>query len=409
VQVTRRAGGRVFAARVEPTGPDWGTRSLAGRSSGLAADRLGPWTGRAGAVIADAVVARAIVELADAMLRRRRPERLAWSWGEGLLLYALLRLDERLGEARYRPFVEAYFTHHARRAHELVTWSDECPPALAALELYQLTGRARYLAFAEAVARYLRAARPTQAGGLNHFGVAWWSRFYPQSLWVDSLMMYAVFAARFGRATNDAELMRFAAEQPPLFARVLRDMESGLFRHAFWVRSRRTVPSGTGNWLRGNGWVLASLVELLAALPDAHEGRAPLVTLLAELAPAVVRHQLPSGLFPTVLGRASYAETSGTALVAYGLFTGVEAGYLAPSLAAPASRAYHALASGLDPGPYGRSMRGVSTATMPYPVWIYGLIPRVRDAPYGVAALILAGIAAARLSAVQSDVQKSDG
>lgn len=107
------------------------------------------------------------------------------------------------------------------------------------------------------------------------------------------------------------------------------------------------------------------------------------------------RHQLSSGLFPTVLGRPSYAETSGSALVAYGLLAGLEAGYLPASLEAPALRAYRALLTRLELTPHGRSMPDISAATMPYPAPVYRLIPRVRDAPHGVAAMILAGIAAA--------------
>ncbi len=343
------------------------------------------------------MIASEVVELADATVRRRRPSRLAWSWGEGLLLYALLRLDQQLGEARYRWFAEAYFAHHAARAERAITWSDECPPALAALELYERTGRTEYLSLAAPVAHYLRTAPRTRDGGLNHFGTAPWSRLYPQSLWVDSLMMYAVFAARFGRALNDDGLVRFAVDQPALFARVLRDPATGLFRHAWWTRWQRTIPAGGGNWLRGNGWVLASLASLLEALPATHAAREPLAVLLGELAAAVVRYQLPSGLFPTVLGRASYEETSGSALVAYALFCGVRDGYLAPALEAVASRSYRALLSGLEQRRDGKSMPGISTATMPYPAWVYALIPRVRDAPHGVAALILAGIAASAL------------
>jgi rhamnogalacturonyl hydrolase YesR len=167
-----------------------------------------------------------------------------------------------------------------------------------------------------------------------------------------------------------------------------------IYRHAWWVQQRRTVPAGTGNWLRGNGWVLASIVEVLEALPVSHDGRELLSELLGELASAVVRYQLPSGLFPTTLGRASYEETSGSALVAYALFTGLRAGSLTPALQAPASRAYRALLAALERRSDGPSMPRVSTATMPYPAWAYALIPRVRDPPHGIAALILAGIAA---------------
>jgi unsaturated rhamnogalacturonyl hydrolase len=343
-----------------------------------------------------------VVALADATVGRRRPSRLGWSWGEGLLLYALLRLDEHLGKPRHRTFVEAYFERHRARALAPVTWSDECPPGLAALELYRVTRQEQYLAFAERVAHYLRTARRTKDGGLNHFGVCLWSRFYPESMWVDSLMMYGVFAARFGRELNDAALLRFAAEQPARFARVLRDPSTGLFRHAWWVDWQRALPAGAGTWLRGNGWALASLVELLDVLPPAHAEREGLLALLRDLASAVVRHQLPSGLFPTVLGRPSYEETSGSALCAYALLRGRAAEYLGPALEAPAARVYRALLERLEQRRHGMSMRQISTATMPYPAWGYALIPQVRDAPHGVAAMILAGIAASRASTAPS-------
>jgi hypothetical protein len=150
------------------------------------------------------VIAPEVLELADATIRRRAPSHMAWSWGEGLLLYALLRLDARLGESRYRWFVETYFADHVARAHAPVTWSDECPPGLAALELYRLTGRAEYLALAEPVARYLRAAPRTQDGGLNHFGVSRWSRLYPQSMWRARWFTRAVHRARVGARSSPA-------------------------------------------------------------------------------------------------------------------------------------------------------------------------------------------------------------
>jgi unsaturated rhamnogalacturonyl hydrolase len=335
-----------------------------------------------------------IVELADATVRRRRPSSLSWSWAEGLLLYALLRLDAHLGEARYRAFAEAYFAHHAARP-TVIEWSDQCPPGLAALELHAATSQPEHLTTSERVAQYLRATPRTKDGGLNHFGVSLLASFYPQSMWVDSLMMYGVFAARYGRSQHDQGLLRFAVEQPPLFARVLRDPVTGLFRHAWWVKACRAVPHSGGYWLRGNGWVLASLVEVLAAVPDDLAGRDQLVVMLRELAFAVVRYQLPSGLFATVLGRPSYSETSGTALVAYALFAGVRAGHLPPSFDEPAARAYRALLAQLERGPSGVSMPGISGPTMPYPSWGYGLVPRVRDAAHGIAAMLMAGMAAA--------------
>jgi len=205
-------------------------------------------------------------------------------------------------------------------------------------------------------------------------------------------------------------MLRFAVEQPPLFARVLRDPGTGLFRHAWWVKAARGVPRSGGYWLRGNGWVLASLVEVLAAAPLDAAGRVELVAMLRELATAVVGYQLPSGLFATVLGRASpetYPETSGTALVAYALFAGVRAGHLPSSFDEPATRAYRALLTALERGPSGVSMPGISGPTMPYPSWGYRLVPRVRDAAHGIAAMLLAGIAAAERNSTPAPIDSS--
>lgn len=334
--------------------------------------------------------------LADTTVRRLDPKRLAWSWGKGLLLYALSRVDSQLAEPRYRWFVETFLGEYLTRKRAHVRESDECPPGLAALELFSATGRGEYRSLAEMVVRYLRDSAPTSAGGLNHFGSSILSRLYPQSMWVDSLMMYGVFAARWGRAMNDVDMTRFALEQPLHFARVLRDPATGLFRHCYWLAQRRAIPSGRAQWLRGNGWVLASLVEVLDATPADAAERAELVSLLNEVARAVVRHQLEDGAFPTLLGRASYVETSGTALCAYGLLAGVNGGYLPAALREPGARAYRAVLTRLQSSAAGTSLPEVSAATMPYPAWVYPLLPRVHDATYGVAAVLLAALAAER-------------
>jgi unsaturated rhamnogalacturonyl hydrolase len=338
-----------------------------------------------------------VLNLADSAVQRLRPSRMRWSWGEGLLLYSLLRLDAAIGEPRYRRFVEAYFAHHARRGLPRITWSDQCPPGLAALELHLATGRAEPLATAECVARYIATARPTRAGGLNHFGTSPMARLYPESMWVDSLMMYGVFAARWGAIRNDSAMTRFAIEQPLVFARVLRDADTGLFRHAYFTRLGRAVPIGLAHWLRGNGWVLASLAEILGAVPPACEGRDELVALFRATAAAVARHQRIDGRFATVLGYPSYAENSGTALVAYAMLAGRRDGHLPASFETSGQRAFDALLAHLETR-HGRvTMPEISAATMPYPLVGYTLVPRVRDATYGVAAMILAAIARATL------------
>lgn len=329
-----------------------------------------------------------IVLLADAMTRRRPPERLAWDWGEGLFLYALARLSFE----RYQGYLEAYFAAHERRGLPDIDWSDKCAPGLAALELHERTGNAAAGFAARRVANYVRSA-PAAAGGINHFGRAWMSRLYPSSLWVDSLMMVNVFAARFGRARDDAELTALAARLPFAFARVLVDPKSRLFAHAYFVALRRRVPRGA-HWLRGNGWALASLAATIEALDARHPDAPALRALLRTTALAIVPHQREDGFFGTLIDRHdTYPESSGTALVACGLFDGVRLGVLSTDLLQPAERAMRALVASLESTEGGASMPGISGPTMPYPALVYRMIPRFRDLPFGVAAFILAACA----------------
>ncbi|MBI4668755.1 MAG: glycoside hydrolase family 88 protein [Elusimicrobia bacterium] len=59
------------------------------------------------------------------------------------------------------------------------------------------------------------------------------SSFYPDSIWADSLMMYALFAVEWGAYQGDKALYEFGLAQPGIFAGVLQDPGSGLFKHAW--------------------------------------------------------------------------------------------------------------------------------------------------------------------------------
>jgi unsaturated rhamnogalacturonyl hydrolase len=335
-----------------------------------------------------------LVALADAVTRRLDPSHMGWDWGEGLLLYALVRLDQQLGTPRYRPFIERYYAHHLAKGLPTIDWSDKCAPALAALELYQATGDEKYKRICDAVVTYLMEAKPTKGGGLNHLGTFWLSKIYPQSMWVDSLMMYDVFAARYGRAMGDAKLTEFAARQPLHFAKVLQDPRTKLWKHAHLNSLKLNIPSNDVYWLRGNGWVMASMPEVLSQLPADHPKRPELRKSFQATASALAPHQTETGLWYTVLNRPgkTYLEASGTALLAYGMLKGVHEGHLPASFREPGRRAYQALLGRLEEKADGPSMPEISHNTAPYSFLGYALVPQRNDLAFGLAAMILAGI-----------------
>jgi unsaturated rhamnogalacturonyl hydrolase len=345
---------------------------------------------------------------ADRYAALRPPRRLGWGWDEGVFLHALceLRRADPAAAARYGGYVRDYHARWARRGAPPVDRSDRCAPALSALALAQDDGDHVGLAAASAVARYLKAAPREAPGALNHTGHSWLGALYPRSIWVDSLMMYGVFAARWGAWAEDPGLVDFAARQVGAFASTLQDARTGLFRHAWLTGPGRAVPAAEAYWLRGNGWVLAAGAQILGALPAGHPEAGAIVGALGRLAGGLGRHQRPDGQWGTVLndpGR-SYPETSGTALVAYGLGRGALEGWLGPAMLARAERAYAGVSARLVETPSGLRLPGVSGPTNALPGFTYRLVPTRRDSGYGVGAFLLASIAMADASAAGARV-----
>jgi unsaturated rhamnogalacturonyl hydrolase len=339
----------------------------------------------------DEAVTQAADALAESTARRVLPEALRWDWGEGLLLSALARQN-----AGYLPIVERFFAAHARRGLPRIDWSDKCSPALAALELASAGPNAVALDVCRRVVDYLRSSRATPAGGLNHFGTSLYSRFYPQSMWVDSLMMFGVFAARWGSFACDPRMTDFAADQALAFAGALQDPATGFWRHACFPSLGRAIPLGNAFWLRGNGWAIAAVATLLDTLPEHHPRRERLADILARSARGLLAHQRASGLWSTVIDRDTYLETSGSALCAWGLLLGARTGHLPTEARRAASAALQAVVARLEPGRGGLSMSSISASTMPYPTRMYGWIPRRRDLPHGIAAFLFAAQELAR-------------
>ena len=321
-------------------------------------------------------------EVARRFVARRRPHRLPWRWDGAIAAFGLARLSAPRGLA----FVGRYLRHHAGRAK--VATPDHCAPALAAVAARDsLTEHA----FAEAttpVATFLRTQPRNRLGALDHLGVGTLlRRVYPASIWIDSLMMYAATAVALGRALDDGALRDFGSAQPRIFAEVLQDPDTDLFRHAYLEHHRRPRPRTATFWLRGNGWVAAALADMLE---HEHPSRADNLAIFERLTHALLEHQCADGLWPTVLGHPwTYREASGSALVAYGLAKGSRLGLLGPEALVAAMRTFAALTNSLRQRPDGLSLPGTSGPTIPGPRLAYALVPRFADVDYGVGAFCL--------------------
>lgn len=330
--------------------------------------------------------------LAREYMRAHPAQKLGWNWGDGLVLLGLTELSEvspALKDEAWA-YVRAYHAAWQKKGIPSPNRSDECPPALSALKLYRQTQEPKLLESVLPIVNYVRTEPRNSLGALNHLGHWFFGKFYPASIWVDSLMMYGVFAGLWAQDSADHGLMDFALSQPRIFSEAMQDPEQGLFYHAYAVKRGRTMPEDPVFWLRGNGWVLASIADLLELSPPGDPKRAEMATILERVASALASWQQASGFWTSVVQYPdqSQIEASGTALVAYALLKAVRLGHLPESYRARGLRAYEALTRSLVPCGVGLCIPNVSGPTNPGGLRYYARIRNKTNLAWGVAAYL---------------------
>ncbi len=326
--------------------------------------------------------------LADSWISRVPPERMHWSWGDSVLMYAMVSLHRETGRQRYFDYARAWIDHHLAEGF-YVAYNDNCPPGIALVHLYEQTGEEAYLEAAGTIVDYLfNVAQRTSDGGINHMG--WLS---DKQLWVDSLFMFGIFLAEMGRVTGGSDYFDEMVRQVRIFTDHLLDPEFRLYRHMWDDPDQQTVPEEPVFWARGNAWVLVSLVELLERLPADHEARSEMEAILVRLAAGLSSWQDETGLWWTVLNRPgeAYTETSASALIAYGMAKGARLGLLDSAFLGRAQKAMRGLAGRLYIDCRGLlHVAGTSYGTGPGGFDNYANVLVGDDVDYGVGALILA-------------------
>ena len=301
--------------------------------------------------------------LARYILASKHPHKLRYDWSEAVMLYGLssFSLVDPEHADTYLDYMRQFFDKYDRKGYPRITTPDLCPIAITAVEMkrhYHVDlGRTSI----EATREFLENEPRNPLGALDHIGYD--HRFHPllpktrllanivgdaNAVWVDSLVMYAVTMAKIAALEEDEDLFEFALNQPIIFAEVLQEANS-LFKHAYFWKTDRAWPKDHLYWLRGNGWVMVSLVEILSMTPESHPKREQLIDILKRQVEAIVGFQDPVyGLWDTLIrnpdGR-GYLETSGAALVAYAMAKAIQQGLIDEAYMDYVLRAYEGLSS----------------------------------------------------------------
>ncbi len=332
-------------------------------------------------------------KLVEHSIKARKPK-MGWSWGQGLLGSAMSELDDYMNTDISLEFLKGFCNYYVANTPKVAS-SDTSAPGLITYAMQKKTNRADYKKLTDMVLDYIKNEPRLIEDAVNHLGSSLIGKFYPKSIWVDSLMMFSVFPARYAMENGDEKLLDIAAKQVAIFAKHLMDKEDGLWYHSYWTKMATHYPISKIYWARGNAWVISALPKILDCIGE-HPDRQKIIDILNTTSEALLKYQKADGSFDTVLNRGkTYRELSATALIADGWLHGVRQGYLGEKFLLAGVKAYKAVDDAIIINGKGAFMPEISGPTSPLPICpylVYKFTPKGKNLAYGLAAYIWASM-----------------
>ncbi len=290
----------------------------------------------------------------DSLMNRFKPNKLppenSWHYHQGVFLYSMIRLWEKVGDERYYQYAKAYVDLLIDERGNLLFRRDELDSMQAGLLLFTLDRSSddpRYKIAADKLMNVFGTLNQTSEGGY------WHKDKYPNQMWLDGLYMGGVFAVEYAHAYDKPIWLERVLYQEKLMRSHMYDKTTGLLYHA-WDESRRMPWSDpqTGCspefWGRSVGWYGMAVVDILDRLPESMEGREALIASLQGLIKALAQFQdQDSGLWYQVVDKGQHSdnwlETSGSSLFVYTIAKAIAKGYVGNEYLNIARRGYEGL------------------------------------------------------------------
>lgn len=295
------------------------------------------------------------------------------------------------GEDTYRRYSEAWAAHNewkGARSDDKAAWKYDygetddhvlfgdwqtCFQTYA--DLYALAPDPRKIARARAVMEY------EMNTNRNDY---WW--------WADGLYMVMPVMVKLHKITKNPLYLEKLYEYLTYADGIMYDKDACLYyRDAAYVFPKHKTLNGKKDfWARGDGWVLAAFAKVLKDLPETDAHREHYVARFQEMARAVANAQQPEGYWTRSLLDPAYVpgpETSGTAFFTFGLFWGINNGYLDRQAFLPvALKGWDYLQhTALQPDGSVGYVQPIGAKAIPGQV-----VDRSSTAPFGVGAFLLA-------------------
>ncbi len=195
------------------------------------------------------------------------------------------------------------------------------------LEFYRVTKEQKYydlgMPYADTQWELPTDATPEEKRNAEK-GFSWQTR-----LWIDDMFMITIVQSQAYRVTGEKKYIDRAAREMVYYLDELQ-RSNGLFYHA---------PDVPFFWARGNGWMAAGMAELLKALPENNRDRDRILEGYRKMMDSLKAYQGKDGMWNQLIDQSDcWPETSGSAMFAYAIITGVKQGWLDKKEYAPVAR-----------------------------------------------------------------------
>lgn len=269
----------------------------------------------------------------------KQGKKATWNYIDGCMLKALMDLYEITKNEKYFNFAESFvdvkvFDDGTIEGYDINEKNiDNVNAGKTLFDLYDITGKEKYRKAIDLIYSQIEFMPRTKDGNF------WHKDIYPEQVWLDGLYMGMPFYVEYETRYNDCKNYPDIFNQ---FRNVVRDLKNplnGLYFHAidtsrqmFWCD--KVTGLSQCHWLRALGWWVMALLDVADKVDEnvAAEDKKFLVDTLKDLVDAMLKYQDESGMWYQVVNFGgmdkNYLETSGTAIMAYGILKGIRLGYL---------------------------------------------------------------------------------
>jgi unsaturated rhamnogalacturonyl hydrolase len=305
------------------------------------------------------LVANATITLLRDKFENREPAIQRWDWPPGVGLYGLIRAYEALGRQDYLDYSKHYVDRLLDAAH--VSYSINGSVVFATvLKLYEHTGEERYRTELRYFLRWLLSSAPRcQNDSFEH---SWTNTkaHLTEQVWIDTLFMAGIVLADSYRVLVREDCRAEAVRQFVAHQTCLQDADTGLYYHLYNGVTDSHMAGAF--WARGNGWMAASLLDVVDAIGRDNPEHRAIVSSFQRQMNAVRALQTADGAFHTILDDPNtYVEMSATAALGYAALKAVRVGLLDETFRSLGARATQAVLAHITPdGIVGQVSSGTS-------------------------------------------------